>query len=58
MLGHRPIRQLFEVIVEVHLHSAVRKKWASMVAQSVKNLQCRRPGLGRSPEGGHGDLLQ
>ena len=42
MLGHRPIRQLFEIIVEVHLHRAVRKKCASLVPQSVKNLPAMR----------------
>ena len=38
-------------------------KWASLVAQMVKNLPAKRetgsiPGLGRSPGGGHGDPLQ
>ena len=33
--------------------------WACLVAQTVKiHLQYRRPGLGRSPGGGHGDPLQ
>ena len=37
--------------------------WASLVAQTVKNLPARQetwgsiPGLGRSPEGGHGNPL-
>ena len=39
---YRPIRQLFEIIVDVHLHSAARQKWASLVAQSVKNLPAMR----------------
>ena len=31
--------------------------WASLVAQMERIcLQCRRPGLGRSPGGGHGKL--
>ena len=31
--------------------------WASLVAQTIC-LECRRPGLGRSPGGGHGNALQ
>ena len=31
---------------------------ASLIAQLVKKLQCRRPGSGRSPREGHGNPLQ
>ena len=58
MLGHRPIRQLFEIIVEVHLHRAVRKKCTSLVPQSVKNLPAiQETRVGKIPGGGHGNLL-
>ena len=52
------------VLWEKYILVVIRKTWASLVAQLVKNLpavqetRVKIPRLGRSPGGGHGNPLQ